>query len=201
MHERVKFGKDRYRAPPALKKTHPLGKAPQLVTADGRTIIESSAIAKYLIETYDKVGKFQGDGGKNDVYRDEELCSFSGASISPGMILHTTFDMLVALSPFFVRPIFSMARGQLQKQFLEAEMGAQWQYVNDQLGDQEYLMGSSPGRADFLMSWPVDYCLTRGYIEIEKYPKLDAWHQRCQARPAWKRAAEKGGKYDLSFKM
>lgn len=201
MHERVKSGKDKYRAAPELKKTHHMGKAPQLVTADGRIIIESSAIAKYLIETYDKAGKFQGDGGENDVYRDEELSSFSSATISPGMMLNMTFDMLVALSPFFIRPIFSMARGQLQKQFLEPESASQWQYINDQLGDQAYLMGSSPGRADFLMSWPVDCCLARGYLDIKKYPKLDAWYQRCQARPAYKRAVEKGGEYDLTFKM
>src|ERR1700744_4969928 len=65
------------RSPPELKQTHPLGKAPQLETGNGRVIVESVVIAKYLIETYDKTGKFKGDGDKNDWLRDEQLCNLA----------------------------------------------------------------------------------------------------------------------------
>ena len=69
-----------------------MGKAPQLVTADGRMIVESSAIASYLIDTYDTAGKFKGDSKKNDKYRDEELSSLSGSSIGPNVLIWIIWD-------------------------------------------------------------------------------------------------------------
>lgn len=200
LHERQKTGPQRGRAPLSLKETHFLGKAPQLITADGRIIVESTAIAKYLIDTYDKEGKFQGDE-KNDIYRDEQLCSHAGTSIMPWMIVYLLFDGMIQLSPFFIRPLFSLLRYGLHTQVLEKEMKLNWQYVNDQLGDQDYLMGTSPGRADFIMSWPADFCIAQNHIDLKDYPKLEAWYRRCEARDAWKRSLEKGNGYDLSFKL
>src|SRR3954470_13950148 len=79
LHYRQKSGPRKGCAPPELAEIHPMGKAPQLVTADGRVIAESAAIAAYLIATYDTAKKFQGDGGRNDWVRDESLTSFAGA--------------------------------------------------------------------------------------------------------------------------
>lgn len=73
-HTRIKD-----RAPPELRKTHPLGKAPQLVLADGRTLIESSTILRYLIETYDTEKKFRGDG---DAIREQELSDFVSSTMN-----------------------------------------------------------------------------------------------------------------------
>ena len=74
-------GPTKGRAPVEFQKTHPLGKAPQLTTVDGRVITESSAIAQYLIGKYDTAGKFKGDDHRNDWIRDEELCSLAGTSM------------------------------------------------------------------------------------------------------------------------
>ncbi|KIY00688.1 uncharacterized protein Z520_03353 [Fonsecaea multimorphosa CBS 102226] len=194
LHERVK-----QRAPPEMKETHPLGKAPQLETGDGRVIVESPVIARYLIDTYDKTGKFKGDGQKNDWIRDDELCSLAGASIGPPMILEVIMTVAVKLTPFFVRPLISLVHKQLRGGYSGPELDAFFKYMDDQLGDQDYFMGTTPGRADFILSFPVDMCTAAGFIDIKKYPKVEKWHARCRERPAWKRALEKGNGYNLSF--
>lgn len=76
-HKRVKD-----RAPPELKKTHPLGKAPQLILPDGRVLIETNNVLKYLIDTYDTKREFQGDGEKNDAIRAEELSALVSSSMN-----------------------------------------------------------------------------------------------------------------------
>ncbi|RAL62900.1 hypothetical protein DID88_004741 [Monilinia fructigena] len=62
------------RAPPELKNVHFMGKAPVLVTSENLPIAESSAILGYLIDTYDKEGRFAAQ----DKIRDESLTSFAG---------------------------------------------------------------------------------------------------------------------------
>lgn len=195
-HERIKSGKDAFRAPPELKKTHPLGKAPQLIAPDGRVITESSAIAKYLIDKYDTAGRFKG-GGKNDVIRDEELVSFSSTNLNSNLLTELLFTSMADRSPFFVRPFVSGIHSLLRKAFLGPEMTAQLTYLNEQLGEQDYYMGSSPGRADFVLSWPIDTATQWGFVDLKDYPMLKAWHERCKARDGWQRGIEKGNGYKL----
>lgn len=87
------------RAPAALKETHPLGKSPQLVTASGRTIAERSAIALYLIETYDKEGRFKvptpeqdpdWNSKDNDKFREEQLFSIGNTTLDSLINMKTT---------------------------------------------------------------------------------------------------------------
>jgi glutathione S-transferase len=200
LHKRHESGPKKNRAPDSLKETHPLGKAPQLVTVDGRVIIESLVIADYLINTYDKESRFKGSGEKNDRLRDEELCNIASSDIGPLMTLELVFDLLTRMSPFFIRPIFSMAHRQLQKAYSGPEIELLYQYLDHQLEGQDYFMGS-PGRADFIIKWPVDMCVACKIIDLTKYPNLDKWYTRVNDRPAWKRSLEKGNGYNLETSM
>jgi glutathione S-transferase len=71
-------------------------------------------------------------------------------------------------------------------------------YLDEELGEQEYFMGKEPGRADFMISWPLDMISQNGWIDVTRFPKVKAWHERCHARPAWKRGLEKGNGYVLT---
>lgn len=175
-----------------------MGKAPQLITVEGRVITESNAIAKYLIDTYDKEGKFKGDD-KNDALRDEELTSFSATNLNANAMVVVIFRAMALRSPFFARFIINNIQNGLSKGFMNAELTAQFQFLNDQLGEQDYFMGKAPGRADFMMSWPIDELEAQNMITFDAFPKLKAWHQRCKARDGWKRSIEKGNGYKLSM--
>ena len=114
----------------------------------------------------------------------------------PVLIMDLMFLHLIKQSPFFIRPIFSATQKQLQKLFVGPELAKIYSYLNDQLGDQEYFMGSSPGRADFIVSWPIDLCgRLPDAAKLNNYPNLKAWNDRCKARDGWKRSIEKGNGY------
>ena len=201
LHKRAEFGPHKGRAPDELKQTHPLGKAPQLETGDGRVLAESLVIAKYLIDTYDTAGKFKGDGERNDFLRDDQLCNLAAASMGPVMNLELIMTIIENAMPFFIRPLFSVVHKQLHKGYIGPELALYFQYLNDQLGDQDYFLGTNPGRADFVMKWPMDLCIRNKFVDVRAYPKLDKWYTRVNERPAWKRSLEKGNGYTFSTKL
>lgn len=198
LHFRQSSGALKGRAPAELKETHPLGKAPQLETADGRVIAESSAIAAYLIATYDTSKKFQGDDAKNDWIRNESLTSFAGTSLGSISILKLFLDILTAQMPFFIRPLVAMFTGGVHRMFVGPEFQKMMTYLESELGEQEYFMGKEPGEADFILSWPIDMIAQRKWIDLGEFPKLVAWRERCQEREAWKRCLTKGNGYNLT---
>ncbi|KAI8966554.1 hypothetical protein F5Y11DRAFT_108115 [Daldinia sp. FL1419] len=210
LHDRVKG-----RSPPALHALHPLGKSPTLVTPSGRLITERSAIALWLINTYDEGAKFRlppppPSSPEDDIVREEQLISLGGATLNPLLIVKVLLGLLVAQSPFFVRPLVRAVKYVLDSAFLDEELTKVVGYLNTQLeGPKDkdgkattraFFMGTeTPTRADFSLMWYVDWAFQAKWVDFEKYPRLKEWHDRCASRPAWKRALEKGNGYDLSI--
>ena len=174
-----------------------MGKAPQLTTAEGRVIAESSAIAAYLIATYDKDKKFQGDGAKNDWIRDESFSSFAGASFGPIIGIKLFLDLLTSQMPFFLRPLVAMFCAGVHRMFVGPEFKLMLTYLDNELGEQDYFMGKEPGRADFMMEYPLAMIVHRKWEDLSEYPGLTAWRKRVEGREAWKRSLTKGNGYDF----
>lgn len=184
-----------HRSPKELSKIHRLGRAPILVTAEGRTIIESTAISAYLLKTYDTEGRFASE----DWIRDEELCSFAGASMGGTNQLELTLELVTGRTPWPLVYIMRAARKGFWKAFTGVEINKNLAYLESELGDADWFNGARLGRSDVMLQWPVDMIATRGWIDLAKnYPKLDAWRKRIVDRPAWKRGLEKGNGYDLT---
>ncbi len=196
---RVESGAQKHRAPTKLKENHAMGKAPQLTTAEGRVIAESSAIAAYLIATYDKAKKFQGDGAKNDWIRDESLSSFANASFGPIESIKLFLDILTSQMPFFLRPLVATFTGAIHRMFVGPEFKNMLTYLQNELGNQEYFMGKEPGRADFMMEFPLAMIAHRKWADLSEYPGLMGCKERVEGREAWKRSLTKGNGYDLSI--
>ncbi|KAI1370168.1 hypothetical protein F4677DRAFT_439161 [Hypoxylon crocopeplum] len=214
LHRRVQN-----RSPPALHAVHPLGKSPTLVTPSGRAITERSAIALWLIETYDEGAPFRlpkspsssspssGDSVEDDIVREEQLVSLGGATLGPLLMLKLVIGLVVRQAPFFVRPLVAGVRYGLDRAFLDAELAHVVEYLEGQLAPpdgkgqpRDWFMGTDgPTRADFALMWYVDWAVQCEWVDFRKYPGLKAFHDRCAARPAWKRALEKGGGYNLKF--
>ncbi|KAI9727409.1 MAG: hypothetical protein M1834_008415 [Cirrosporium novae-zelandiae] len=201
LHQRQPSGPERGRAPPELKDVHPLGKSPVLVTSQGRVITESSAIASYLIDTYDTSKRFRGDdnGGKNDWIQDEILTSFAGSSLGPMTTIQIFCDIIVQHTLFFLRPVMRLMVSGLWRAFVGPEMKKMLTFLNDELEGQEYFMGKQPGRADFMLSWPLDMIAQRKWLgDLQDWPRVKEWRERCLAREGWKEGMRRGNSYDLT---
>lgn len=184
-----------HRAPKEMTKVQRLGKSPTLVTADGRPIIESSAIATYLLKTYDTDGRFASE----DWIRDEELTSFAGASLGAITTLELTLEIVVMRTPWPFSYIMRAAQRGFNKAFTGAEFKKSLEYLESELGEREWFNGGHMGKSDVMVQWPVDMIATRGWVDLAKeYPKLGAWRKKILNSAAWERGLEKGNGYDLT---
>lgn len=200
LFERQTSGTNKHRAPDSLKESHQLGKSPQVITPEGRVIIERSAIAKYLIDNYDAEDKFKlnAQDKDNDDIREEELISFGSASLYPILSIKMIFEFLYAGSPFFFRPLVGMIGSAVNKGFLNKEVGNMLKYLDQGLeGKQFFLATKNPTRTDFCNMWIIEMASFLGEGDFAAYPNLKRWHESCKGREAWKRALEKGNGYDL----
>ncbi|KAI1458823.1 hypothetical protein F4805DRAFT_456534 [Annulohypoxylon moriforme] len=150
------------RAAAALKDTHPLGKAPQLVTSSGRVTAERSAIAYYLIKTYDTVGRFKVpapgspgfDSANNGRIREEQLFSVGQIALKP-ILQHEKRVWWLCVRDS--RPIILGLKWALEKAFINAEIENVLKFLDSELEGRQYFNGTAePTRLDFVLQWYVD---------------------------------------------
>ena len=165
-------------APPELTAVHPLGKSP-VITEDGHTIIESGAIVDYLIRRHGG-GRLQPapQTHEYDAYQ-QWLHYAEGSAMLPLMLKLYVSRLGDAGAPLFPR--------------IESEIANHLGYVNQSLQGRHWLVGNDITGADIQMSFVGEVAGSRG--NRENFPNIQAWVERFQARPAYRRAIERGGPY------
>jgi glutathione S-transferase len=168
-------------APPELKAVHPLGKSPVIQDGDLK-IAESSAAVDYLIRTYGG-GTFQPAAGTSDHERYLEWLHYAeGSGMLPLMLRFYTMRLGDAGEPL--------------KDRIDSEANNHLGYVESELSGRPYLMGDGLTGADIQMSFVGEVGRALGYLTNK--PNTAAWVGRMHERPAFKRALEKGGAYNLA---
>ena len=182
-------------APEALKKVHPLGKSP--VITDGDLVVaESGAIAEYLVERHGE-GRLRPAAGTPARLRYTHFLHYAEGSAMPPLLLKLVFDKIEhSPLPFFVKPI---ARGIAQKvkgSFVLPQIALHLNYLEGELAQRPWFTGEEFTAADIALSFPLEAAATRGGLDA-KYPNLSDFLKRIHARPAYQRALERGGKYEI----
>ncbi|MET0293515.1 MAG: glutathione S-transferase [Phenylobacterium sp.] len=168
-------------APASLKAVHPLGMSP-VITDDGRTVHESGAIIDYILRRYGG-GRLQPAPGTDDYERYQQWLHYGEGSAMTPLLLH----MYVARLGEAGAPL---------RPRIEAELANHLGYLDQALAGRDYLMGDGLTGADVQLSFVAEAAgMAR---ELDKYPNLSAWLARLHARPAWRKALEKGGPYSLA---
>ena len=182
-------------APDALRAVHPLGKSP-VITDGGNTVAESGAIIEYLVERYGK-GQLAPAVGTPERLRWSYWMHFAEGSAMTPLLMRLVFERIeTSPMPFFVRPI---ARGIAQKDkssYIEPNIVRHLAYMEAELGKGTWFAGAEFSAADVQISFPLEAAAARGGLGAS-YPKLTAFLQRIHARPAYQRALERGGPYEL----
>jgi len=181
-YEVVKYQRDPVTrlAPPELKAVHPLGKSP--VISDGDLVVaESGAIIEYLVRTHGG-GRLAPPAGSPAALKYLQWMHFAEGSA-----------MLPILLALYVGRL-GAAGASLQPR-IASELANHLGYMNAELGGSDFFLGNELSAADIQLSFVVEAAGARGLLA--DYPNLERFAERIQARPAYRRAVDRGGPYQL----
>ena len=182
-------------APPELRQVHPLGKSP-VIEEDGMTLAESGAIIDYLAQRHG-AGRFVPADGTPERLRYTYWLHYAEGSAMPPLLLKLIFNRIRnAKMPFFARPIAKAIANNAMTSFIDPQINTHLDFMEGELGKSEWFAGDQFSAADIQMSFPLEAAAARGGLN-ESRPRLMAFLARIHARPAYQRALERGGDYQL----
>lgn len=196
-YEIVKYERDpkTMLAPPELTKVHPLGKSP-VVVDDGKAIAESGAILEYLIETHG-AGRLTPARGTPAYIDYRYFMHYAEGSLMPYLLLKLIFTKVrTAPMPFFAKPVAKKIAGTVSGQFIDPNLMRHLTFLNNHLTKHTWFAGDEISVADIQMSYPVENAVARAN-DIADVSKLADFVKRFKDRPAFQKAIERGGAYDL----
>lgn len=167
-------------APPELKAIHPLGKSP-VITDGNVTVAESGAIVEYIIRVHGK-GRMAPDLKTEDGVRYLHFMHFAEGSAMLPLMLGLYVGMLgEAGAPLAPR--------------IDSEIKNHLGYLEKEIAGREFFVGKELTGADVQLTFVFEAAAARG--RLKDYPNLNKYLERMHARPAYKRAVERGGPYQL----
>ena len=182
-------------APDALRAIHPLGKSP-VITDGPLTVAESGAIIEYLVERYGK-GKLVPAPGTPERLRWTYWLHYAEGSAMFPLLLKLVFSQVEkAPMPFFVRPVAKGIAQNVKSSYVQPQIELHLNYLEAELGKSAWFAGNEFSAADIQLSFVLEAAAARGGLEGDR-PKLSAFLDKIHARPAYLRALERGGPYQL----
>jgi glutathione S-transferase len=190
-YEREKSGL----APKSLQAVHPLGKSPVIV--DGEvTMAESGAILEYLAERHGN-GRLVPAPGTPERLRYGYWMHFAEGTAMPPLVMKLVFDRIeTAPMPFFVKPIAKAIAGKAKAIAVLPNIRRNLDFIEASLKDAPWFAGAEFSAADIQMSFPLEASAARAGL-ADRYPRTSDFLKRIHARPAYRRALERGGPYDI----
>jgi len=202
--------KPSFLAPSELKEIHDLGKSP-VISVQGPNgakpivIAESGAIVEYLIDHFGKSliparypsGQDDQAGAETEEWiRWRYFMHYAEGSLMALLMVCLFIDRIRnAPVPFFIRPLTRNIAARVDDSYLTENINTHFGFVEQQLASSpqngEFFAGQNFTGADAMMYFPLEASVKRVGVTKENYPKITAYLERIQARPAYTRAIEK----------
>lgn len=97
--------------------------------------------------------------------------------------------------PWIVRPISKAIASGVEAAFLTPNLTGHYKLLESQISSSpengQFMCGPKLTGADIMLVYPLENARSSAGMTPAKYPKLDAYVTRLQARDAYKRAIEK----------
>lgn len=181
-------------ADPALRQVHPLGKSPVVVDGD-RTLAESGAILEHLVERHGD-GRLAPARGTPERDRYSYWLHYAEGSLMPILLVKLIAERIrTAKVPFFLKPVTGKIGKQLGTTFVDPNLTRHLDFMESELSGRAWFAGDQLTAADIQMSYPVEAASARGGLGSR--PNLSRFLDAVRARPAYKRALERGGPVTL----
>jgi glutathione S-transferase len=195
-YEIVKYERDpkTMLAPASLRAIHPLGKSPVITEADA-TIAESGAILEYVVETHGK-GALVPQPGTPAYRHYRYFLHYAEGSLMPLLVMKLVFNRVKADAPLLIRPIAKTIADMVGSRYLDPNLATHLGFLGGHLAKHTWFTGDSFTAADVQMSYPIESAVARAADRIP--PQLTEWLGRVQARPAYRRAIERGGEFKIT---
>lgn len=193
-YEIVRYARDpaTMLAPPELKTVHPLGKSP-VITDDGETVAETGAIIEHILERYGN-GRLSPPPGSPEARRMRYWLHYAEGSAMAPLLLKLVFGRLAPSAPALLRPVVNAIAKRAQSGFIDPQVATHFDYIEGELEKSEWFAGPEFTAADIMMSFPLEAAAERAGARLGR-PRLAAFLKRIHARPAYRRALERGGPY------
>lgn len=171
-------------APESLHQVHPLGKSPVITDGD-LAIAESGAIIEYITARYAN-GRLVPASGTPEHLRYTYWLHYAEGSAMPLLVMQLVLNK------------FGAGDSSVVSGFVAPQIKLHFDYIESELRKSTWFAGEEFTAADIQMSFPLELIAMQPQ-EVESRPKLKKFIDRIHPRPAYKRALERGGKYDVSF--
>ena len=179
-------------APPELQRVHPLGKSP--VVVDGALVLaESGAILETLVERHGP--RLRPEPGTPEFLRYRYWMHYAEGSLMPPLLLKLVFDR-VEKAPLLVRPVAKAISAMVKARFITPNLTQHLDFLEAELAGSPWFAGQSFSAADVQMSFPVEAATARGGLNASR-PRLMDWLRRIHDRPAYRRALDQGGPFEV----
>jgi len=182
-------------APKELRQIHPLGKSP-VITDNGHTIAESGAIIDYVVDTY-------GDGRLIPPPKTPERLRYTyflhyaeGSAMFP-LLQKLIFTLMPRRAPALMRPMVAMVSNKALATLVDPQLRQHMAFWESELAKSTWFAGADFTAADIQMSFPLEAASARAGLNAAEHPKCMDFLARIHARPAYQRALEKGGPYQV----
>lgn len=170
-------------APASLRQIHPLGKSPVITDAE-ETIAESGAIIEYIVERYGN-GRLIPPSHTSERLRYTYWLHYAEGSAMPPLVMNLIFNR------------FGGENSSANDGFIAPQIKLHFDYIEGELGKSTWFVGEEFTAADIQMSFPLELVAVQAEL-ISSRPNIKQFIERIHARPAYKRALERGGKYDFA---
>lgn len=178
-------------APPELKALHPLGKSP-IIQDDGQTVAETGAIIEYLLGKYG-AGRLAPAANTPEHLRYVYWLHYAEGSAMPPLVLKLLFTMMPAGAPALLRPLVRGVTKPVLERYIDPQLKQHADFWEGELSKTGWFAGPEFTAADIQMSFPLEAAASRG--DAVKRPHTQAFLKAVHARPAYRRALERGGPY------
>ncbi len=189
--KRYERNKQTMLAPPELKAIHPLGKSP-VITEDGVTVAETGAIVEYLISRHGG-GRLIPPEGSTERLRYVYWLHYAEGSAMTPLLLKLVFSTMPQRAPALMRPLVRGVSRQAEQGFIDPQIKLHADYWESELAKSDWFAGAAFTAADVMMSFPLEAAASRA--GAAPGPHVAAFLERIHARPAYRRALERGGPY------
>jgi glutathione S-transferase len=161
------------------------------------TVAESGAIVEYLLERHGD-GRLIPPAGTPERRCFTYWLHYAEGSAMPPLLLKLIFDRIeTGPMPFFIRPVARGIARKVKSVFIEPQLATHFGYMESCLAKSTWFAGEDFTAADIQMSFPIEGGVSRARLTETAQPHLHAFLKRIHARPAYQRALDRGGPYDI----